>query len=351
MDIEREIKVIERESENVLEPQAEAEEKTFDMTLRPKRLREFVGQQKVRENLNILIEAAHLRGEPLEHVLFYGPPGLGKTTLAHIIAEELGVKCRVTSGPALERVGDIASILTNLENGDVLFIDEIHRMNRVIEEVLYPAMEEFALDIVIGKGPSARTVRLDLPRFTLIGATTRLSLISSPLRDRFGATYHLEYYGMEELATIIKRSATLLNLEVTDEVAQVIASRSRGTPRIANRLLRRVRDYAAVRNAGLLNPESAETALRMLEIDRYGLDATDRRILETIIAKFNGGPVGVQTLAAATSEEIETIELVHEPFLLQLGFLHRTPRGRMATDLAYDHLNIPRPERQESLIG
>ena len=351
MDIEREIKVIERESENVLEPQAEAEEKTFDMTLRPKRLREFVGQQKVRENLNILIEAAHLRGEPLEHVLFYGPPGLGKTTLAHIIAEELGVKCRVTSGPALERVGDIASILTNLENGDVLFIDEIHRMNRVIEEVLYPAMEEFALDIVIGKGPSARTVRLDLPRFTLIGATTRLSLISSPLRDRFGATYHLEYYGMEELATIIKRSATLLNLEVTDEVAQVIASRSRGTPRIANRLLRRVRDYAAVRNAGLLNPESAETALRMPEIDRYGLDATDRRILETIIAKFNGGPVGVQTLAAATSEEIETIELVHEPFLLQLGFLHRTPRGRMATDLAYDHLNIPRPERQESLIG
>ncbi len=351
MDIEREIKVIERDSVSVLEPQAEAEEKTFDVTLRPKRLRDFVGQQKVRENLNILIEAARLRGEALEHVLFYGPPGLGKTTLAHIIAEELGVKCRVTSGPALERVGDIASILTNLENGDVLFIDEIHRMNRVIEEVLYPAMEEFALDIVIGKGPSARTVRLDLPRFTLVGATTRLSLISSPLRDRFGATYHLEYYGQEELATIIKRSAALLDLKVSDDVARVIATRSRGTPRIANRLLRRVRDYAAVRNGGQLNPASAETALGMMEIDRYGLDATDRRILETIIAKFNGGPVGVQTLAAATSEEIETIELVHEPFLLQLGFLHRTPRGRMVTDLAYDHLNIPRPDRQEPLIS
>lgn len=339
--------IVAEETEKLLEPQAEAEEKTFDLTLRPKRLAEFVGQEKLRENMGIFIEAARLRGEPLEHVLFYGPPGLGKTTLAHIIAEELGVKCRVTSGPALERVGDIASILTNLERGDVLFVDEIHRMNRVIEEVLYPAMEDYALDIVIGKGPSARTVRLDLPRFTLIGATTRLSLISSPLRDRFGATYHLDYYSVPELTTIIRRSATILGMEISLDVAEVIATRSRGTPRIANRLLRRVRDFATVRNFGRMDAAAADEALKMMEIDPHGLDAADRRLLEAIIHKFAGGPVGVQTLAAAVSEETETIELVQEPFLLQSGFLQRTPRGRVATDLAYDHLRLPRPKRDE----
>jgi holliday junction DNA helicase RuvB len=337
--------------ENLLEPRAEADEQVLDLTLRPKRLCEFVGQAKLRENLGIFIEAAKRRSEPIEHVLLYGPPGLGKTTLAHIIAEEMGVRVRTTSGPALERVGDIASILTNLENGDVLFIDEIHRLNKVVEEVLYPAMEEFALDIVIGKGPSARTVRLDLPRFTLIGATTRMSLLSAPLRDRFGATYHLDFYLPEELATIIKRSALILGAELPDDAAALIASRSRGTPRIANRLLKRVRDYAEVKAGGRIDAETAEAALTMLEIDRHGLDRTDRLILLTIIEKFSGGPVGLQTIAAATSEEIETIETVHEPFLIQLGFLNRTPRGRMATEHAYRHLNIAPPaDKQPNLI-
>jgi len=333
--------------ENILEPHAEAEEKVFDLTLRPKRLCEFVGQSKLRENLGIFIEAAKRRNEPIEHVLLYGPPGLGKTTLAHIIAEEMGVRVRTTSGPALERVGDIASILTNLENGDVLFIDEIHRLNKVVEEVLYPAMEEFALDIVIGKGPSARTVRLDLPRFTLIGATTRMSLLSAPLRDRFGATYHLDFYLPEELATIIKRSALILGTELPDDAAALIASRSRGTPRIANRLLKRVRDFAEVKAGGRMDAETAETALAMLEIDRHGLDRTDRLILLTIIEKFSGGPVGLQTIAAAISEEIETVETVHEPFLLQLGFLNRTPRGRVATEHAYRHLNLQPPGKEQ----
>lgn len=331
--------------ENILAPRAEPDEQTFDMTLRPRRLTEFVGQSKIRENLGIFIDAAKLRGEPIEHALLYGSPGLGKTTLAHIIGEEMGVRVRTTSGPALERVGDIASILTNLERGDILFVDEIHRMNKVVEEVLYPAMEEFALDIVIGKGPSARTVRLDIPRFTLIGATTRLSLISSPLRDRFGVTYHLDFYAVAELMKIIIRSASILGIDIPSDAAELIASRSRGTPRIANRLLRRVRDYSSVRADGRIDAEVADAALAMLEIDRFGLDNTDRRILEVIIAKFNGGPVGVQTLAAATSEEIETIELVHEPFLLQLGFLARTPRGRVATEHAYKHLNIPYVEK------
>jgi len=337
-------------AEDLLEPRAEKDEQVFDLTLRPKRLCEFVGQTKLRENLDIFIEAAKRRGEPIEHVMLYGPPGLGKTTLAHIIAEELGVHIRTTSGPALERVGDIASVLTNLENGDVLFIDEIHRLNKIIEEVLYPAMEEFALDIVIGKGPSARTVRLDLPRFTLIGATTRLSLISSPLRDRFGATYHLDLYTVEELTKIIARSAVILGAQLPAESAALIANRSRGTPRIANRLLKRVRDYADVKAAGRLDTDVVEAALGMLEIDRHGLDRTDRLILETIIVKFGGGPVGLQTIAAATSEEIETIELVHEPFLLQLGFISRTPRGRVATEHAYRHLNLPLPAGQKPLI-
>ncbi len=330
-------------AERLLEPAVGAGEQAFDMTLRPKRLEEFVGQVKLRENLSIFIGAAKMRGESLEHVLLYGSPGLGKTTLAHIIGSELGVKVRTTSGPALERVGDIASILTNLEKGDILFIDEIHRMNKVIEEVLYPAMEEYALDIVIGKGPSARTVRLELPPFTLIGATTRLSLLSSPLRDRFGATYHLDFYTPDELTSIIKRSASILGTQLPDDAAKLLASRSRGTPRIANRLLKRIRDYADMRAAGKIDASTTAAALAMLEIDEHGLDATDRRILESIIVKFGGGPVGVQTLAAATSEEIETLELVHEPYLLKLGFIARTPRGRVATEHAYQHLKLPIP--------
>jgi Holliday junction DNA helicase RuvB len=337
-------------AETVLEPRIENGEQAFDMTLRPRSLDEFVGQPKMKENLGIFIDASKMRGEPLEHVLLYGPPGLGKTTLAHIIGGELGVRVRTTSGPALERVGDIAAILTNLEKGDILFVDEIHRMNRVIEEVLYPAMEEFALDIVIGKGPSARTVRLDLPRFTLIGATTRLSLLSSPLRDRFGATYHLDFYDADELTTIVRRSATILDADIPEDAARLIASRSRGTPRIANRLLKRVRDFADVKAAGRIDATVTDAALTMLEIDQHGLDATDRRILRTIIAKFGGGPVGLQTLAAATSEEIDTLELVHEPFLLQLGFLDRTPRGRVATPHAYAHLGLPF-QKQDTLIA
>lgn len=332
--------------ESPLSPVLAPDELAFDATLRPKRLADFIGQAKVRENLGIFIEAARRRGEPLEHVMLYGCPGLGKTTLAHIIASETGGKIRVTSGPALERVGDIAAILTNLEPGDVLFIDEIHRMNRTIEEVLYPAMEEFALDIVIGKGPSARTVRLDLPRFTLIGATTRLSLLSAPLRDRFGATYHLDFYTPAELAAIVRRSSAILSVAVPDDASARIASRSRGTPRIANRLLKRVRDFAQVRLDGRIDAGAVDAALGMLDIDALGLDAVDRRILETIVTKFNGGPVGIQTLAAATSEEIETLEDVHEPYLLQLGFLQRTQRGRMATDPAYTHLGLPVPARQ-----
>lgn len=334
--------------EALLEPAIGAGEQAFDMTLRPKRLEDFVGQKKLRENLEIFIGAAKMRGEPLEHVLLYGSPGLGKTTLAHIIGEELGVKVRTTSGPALERVSDIASILTNLGKGDILFVDEIHRMNKTIEEVLYPAMEEYALDIVIGKGPSARTVRLDIPPFTLIGATTRLSLLSSPLRDRFGSTYHLEFYEPEELASIVTRSASILGMELPAEAAALIASRSRGTPRIANRLLKRVRDYADVRAGGKMSATTAAQALAMLEIDEHGLDETDRTILRTIISKFGGGPVGVQTLAAATSEEIETLELVHEPYLLKLGFLARTPRGRVATEHAYRHLGLAMPASMDS---
>ena len=335
--------------ESLLKPDAGDGEQTLDITLRPKRLGDFVGQEALKGNLGIFLEAARRRQEPIEHALLYGPPGLGKTTLAHIIAEEMGVKIRITSGPALERVGDIASILTGLEPGDILFVDEIHRMNRIIEEVLYPAMEDFALDIVIGKGPSARTVRLDLPRFTLIGATTRLSLLSSPLRDRFGALYRLDFYGPEDLTRIVRRSAAILGADLPEEAAQTIARRARGTPRIANRLLKRVRDYAEVRNGGAVTAAVAEEALAMLEIDRHGLDRTDRQILRAIIEKFNGGPVGLQTIAAALAEEIETVESVHEPFLLQLGLISRTPRGRTVTLLAYDHLNLPRPAGQPTL--
>ncbi|MEY4722892.1 MAG: Holliday junction branch migration helicase RuvB [Candidatus Parcubacteria bacterium] len=345
----QDIETIIEEAGTLLAPVIEPGEQAFDNTLRPKTLGDFVGQKKLRENLEIFIGAAKMRGEPLEHVLLYGSPGLGKTTLAHIIGAEVGAKVRTTSGPALERVGDIASILTNLEKGDILFVDEIHRMNKVIEEVLYPAMEDFALDIVIGKGPSARTVRLDVPPFTLVGATTRLSLLSSPLRDRFGATYHLDFYEPAELTSIVKRSAVILGTELPDESAALIASRSRGTPRIANRLLKRVRDFSAVRAGGDLSPASVNGALAMLEIDALGLDHTDREILRTIISKFGGGPVGVSTLAAATSEEEETLELVHEPYLLKLGFLARTPRGRVATEHAYRHLGLPVPAAQQRL--
>ncbi|MDF1497717.1 MAG: Holliday junction branch migration DNA helicase RuvB [Patescibacteria group bacterium] len=332
------------EEEILTIPEALPEEERVEMSLRPKSLAEFVGQPHVKENLSILLEAARGREEPCEHVLLYGPPGLGKTTLAHVIANEMEAQIKVTSGPALERVGDLAAILTNLEEGDVLFIDEIHRLNKSIEEVLYPAMEDFALDIVIGKGPSARTLRLDLRRFTIIGATTRLSLMSAPLRDRFGALYHLDFYGPEEMSSIVTRSANLLEVPIDDETAMSIAGRARCTPRISNRLLRRVRDYAQVRAEGVMNPETVDAALNSLKIDMRGLDETDRKALLAIMEKFNGGPVGLGTLAASMSEDIATLEDVIEPFLLREGLLSRTPRGRVATKHAYLHLGLEVPE-------
>ncbi|KAA0206364.1 Holliday junction branch migration DNA helicase RuvB [Candidatus Uhrbacteria bacterium] len=322
----------------VIAPEEQSVDRGFDVALRPKTLADFIGQPAAKENLRIFIEAAKKRGEPCDHVLLYGPPGLGKTTLAHVIGNEMGSNVRVTSGPALERVGDLAAILTNLEDSDILFVDEIHRMNRSIEEVLYPAMEDFALDIVIGKGPTARTLRLDLKRFTLIGATTRLSLLSAPLRDRFGAQFHLDFYGPDEMREILRRSSRLLELPVDDVPLSMIANRSRRTPRIGNRLLKRVRDYAQVMADGELREDVVDRALSALEIDTLGLDEADRRVLKALIEKFNGGPVGLTTLAAATAEEVETLEDVVEPFLLQLGLLARTPRGRIATELAYKHL-------------
>lgn len=311
-----------------------------ETSLRPRRFSEYIGQSKVKENLNVFIEAARRRKEPLDHVLLYGPPGLGKTTLAGIIAAELGVSLRITSGPAIEKPGDLAAILTNLGSCDVLFIDEIHRLNRSVEEILYPAMEDFALDIIIGKGPSARSIRLDLPKFTLVGATTRAGLLTSPLRDRFGVINRLELYSTEELAHIVMRSAGILRIDIEEKGAWEIARRSRGTPRIANRLLKRVRDFAQVKADGVINEEVSAMALSALEIDNIGLDSTDRNLLLSIIEKFEGGPVGLETLAAVTGEEPETIEDVYEPYLLQLGFINKTPRGRMATKLAYEHLNI-----------
>lgn len=330
-------------AERVVEPEVKTEEQAFDAGLRPRTLLEFVGQEKIKANLSIFMSAAKKRKEPLEHVLLYGNPGLGKTTLAHVIAHEMGVPIKVTSGPALERVGDLAAILSSLETGEILFVDEIHRMNKTIEEVLYPAMEDYALDIIIGKGPTARTLRLGVNRFTFIGATTKMSLLSSPLRDRFGSTFHLNFYEDEDIRRIITRSARILNVPVESDAIAELASRARRTPRVANRLLKRVRDYVEVKHSGVVTAPLAREALATLEVDGVGLDEIDRRLLKTIIEKFNGGPVGLSALAAATSEEIATIEDIYEPFLLQLGLLNRTPRGRMASPAAYLHLGYPAP--------
>ena len=329
------------------------EEKKFDYALRPKNLDEFIGQEKLKENLKICIEAAKKRKDSLEPCLFCGPPGLGKTTIASIIAYEMGVSIKSTSGPVLEKSGDLAAILTNLSEGDIFFIDEIHRMNRVVEEVLYPVIEDYKLDIIIGQGPSARTIKLDLPRFTLIGSTTRAGLLTSPLRSRFGIINYLDFYNEKELALIIKRSANLINIYLSDDGAREIAKRSRGTPRIANRLLRRVRDYAQVRADGKITQSVADKALSMLEVDGVGLDTMDRKILHTIIDKFNGGPVGVETIAIAINEEVDTITDVYESFLMQIGFLSRTSRGRVATKLAYRYFNLSPPDKvsQEELFS
>lgn len=332
-------------------PKKRNEDLSLDLALRPRNFNEYIGQDKVKTNLKILIEAAKKRGDPLEHVLFYGPAGLGKTTLAHLIAKEMGAQIKITSGPAIEKVGDLASILTNLSAGDVLFIDEAHRLNKLIEEVLYPAMENRALDIIIGKGPSARTIQLELPSFTLVAATTRAALLSSPLRSRFsGGTFRLDFYNQAEIEQIIKRNAEILGVKIDSESIPLIASRSRFTPRIANRLLKRARDYAEVRGAGHVTTHLAGAALKLLEIDALGLEAVDRKILETIIKKFGGGPVGIGTISASIMEEEDTIEEIYEPYLIQLGFLDRTTRGRLATPLAYEHLGLNPPQNQQRLV-
>lgn len=323
------------------------EDYSLEGSLRPQKLEDYAGQEKTKSTLKIYIEAAKQRHDALDHVLFYGPPGLGKTTLSGIIANEMGVHMKITSGPAIEKPGEMAAILNNLQEGDILFVDEIHRLNRQVEEVLYPAMEDFAIDIMIGKGASARSIRLDLPKFTLVGATTRAGLLSAPLRDRFGVMHHLEFYNQKELTVIVLRSAGVLGVEIDERGAAEIAKRSRGTPRLANRLLKRVRDFAQVKYDGKISYEVACFALDLLEVDQYGLDQTDRKILKTMILNFNGGPVGVETLAASIGEDSGTLEDVYEPYLLQNGFLNRTPRGRMATVLAYRHLGFDYPENEK----
>lgn len=326
-------------------------EEVIEVTLRPQNLNEFVGQHHIKEPLSISMEAAKKRAEPIEHVLLYGNPGLGKTTLANIIAREMGVNIRVTAGPALERVGDLAAILSNLSKGDVLFIDEIHRMNKTIEEVLYSAMEDYALDIIVGKGPAARTLRMPLEKFTLIGATTKLNLLSSPLRDRFGHVFHLNFYEPSDINTIVERSAKILDIDVRGEAPKIIASCSRRTPRIANRLLKRVRDYAQVRHDGIITEKVTANALGMLNVDEHGLDEVDRKILATIIEKFEGGPVGLNTLSAAVAEEMDTIETIYEPYLLQIGMIERTPRGRKVTKLGHEHLGLKEKSKQTKFRG
>ena len=334
-------------SDRVISSQVQPEEAPSERSLRPRSLAEYIGQERVVQNLRVLLEAAQARGESLDHVLLYGPPGLGKTTLAYVIGAEMGVNVKTTSGPAIERPGDLAAVLTNLRAGDILFVDEVHRLGRAVEEVLYPAMEDYCLDLVIGKGPAARSIRLNLPHFTLVGATTRIALLTSPLRDRFGVVYRLDFYGQKAMNAIVERSASILGVPIDGAGIHEVASRARGTPRVANRLLKRVRDYAQVRANGIIDSETSNRALSMLEIDELGLDSADRRVLHTVIDKFDGGPVGLDTIAAALSEDADTIMDVYEPYLIQLGFLERTPRGRVATRRAYEHTNRTY-NRQES---